>query len=73
MHEKDSLKKKLANVIGVVGVTERFVTIQDGKEYNAHLRIIKDKETGVNYLEGRTGSLTPLLDRDGKVIVDETF
>lgn len=36
-------------------------------------RIIVDTETGVNYLfwqEGYAGGLTPLLDRDGKVIVD---
>lgn len=36
-------------------------------------KIIVDTETGVNYLfwqEGYAGGLTPLLDRDGKVIVD---
>lgn len=36
-------------------------------------RIIVDTETGVNYLfwqEGYAGGLTPLLDRDEKVIVD---
>ena len=35
--------------------------------------IVVDTETGVNYLfwqEGYAGGLTPLLDRDGKVIVD---
>ncbi len=33
-----------------------------------------DKETGVNYLfhaSGNSGGLTPLLDREGKVIVTE--
>lgn len=36
-------------------------------------KVIVDTETGVNYLfwqEGYAGGLTPLLDRDGKVIVD---
>ena len=36
-------------------------------------KIIVDTETGVNYLfwqEGYAGGLTPLLDRDGKVVVD---
>ena len=35
-------------------------------------RIIVDTETGVNYLfwqEGHAGGLTPLLNRDGSVIV----
>ena len=34
--------------------------------------ILVDKETGVNYIfyqSGYAGGLTPLLDRDGKVIV----
>ena len=36
-------------------------------------KIIVDTETGVNYLfwqEGHAGGLTPLLDRNGSVIVD---
>lgn len=36
-------------------------------------KIILDTETGVNYLfwqEGYAGGLTPLLDRNGTVIVD---
>lgn len=36
-------------------------------------KIIVDTETGVNYLfwqEGYAGGLTPLLDRNGSVIVD---
>lgn len=36
-------------------------------------KIIVDTETGVNYLfwqEGYVGGLTPLLNRDGTVVVD---
>lgn len=36
-------------------------------------KIIVDTETGVNYLfwqEGYAGGLTPLLNRDGTVVVD---
>ena len=36
--------------------------------------IIVDKETGVNYLfhqSGYGGGLTPLLDKDGKVVVSD--
>jgi len=36
-------------------------------------RILQDKETGVLYLfyySGYAGGLTPLLDRDGKPVVD---
>ena len=36
-------------------------------------KIIVDTKTGVNYLfwqEGYAGGLTPLLDREGKVVVD---
>ena len=39
-------------------------------------KIIVDTETGVNYLfwqEGYAGGLTPLLDRDGKVICKENY
>lgn len=37
-------------------------------------KIIVDNETGVNYLlvsEGYGGGITPLLDKDGKVVVTE--
>ena len=36
------------------------------------VKILVDKETGVNYIfakEGYAGGLTPLLDKDGKVVV----
>ena len=35
-------------------------------------QVLRDKETGVNYLvwqNGYAGGITPLLDSDGKVIV----
>jgi len=35
-------------------------------------KIIVDKETGVNYLsnwDGYSGGITPLLDKDGKVVI----
>ena len=38
------------------------------------LQIFRDKETGVNYLffqSGYAGGLTPLLDKDGKVVITD--
>ena len=40
------------------------------------IEIWVDTETGVNYLwreDGYSGGLTPLLDRDGKVVVTNEF
>lgn len=40
------------------------------------IEIWADTETGVNYLwreDGYSGGLTPLLDRDGKVVVTNEF
>lgn len=40
------------------------------------IEIWADTETGVNYLwreDGYAGGLTPLLDRDGKVVVTNEF
>lgn len=40
------------------------------------IEIWADTETGVNYLwreNGYSGGLTPLLDRDGKVVVTNEF
>nr|WP_255294898.1 DUF6440 family protein [Bacillus sp. AFS041924] len=37
------------------------------------IKILEDKETGVQYLfswDGYAGGLTPLLDRDGKPVVN---
>ncbi|MEW8957093.1 DUF6440 family protein [Clostridium sp.] len=39
-----------------------------------YILILVDKETGVNYLNtfgGATSGLTPLLDENGKVVVDK--
>ncbi len=54
---------------------ERFEVIyRDGSqlEEGGVRQILIDRETGVNYLvwkAGYAGGITPLLDRDGKVIV----
>lgn len=37
-------------------------------------KILVDKETGVNYIfvsEGYSGGSTPLLDKDGKVVISD--
>lgn len=44
------------------------------KKYQQHMdggivRIIVDRETGVNYII--TSGMTPLLDREGKVVLDK--
>ena len=44
-------------------------------QYNSltSYRIIVDKHTGVQYLctsTGHTGGITPLLDKEGKVVID---
>lgn len=41
-------------------------------DFNGVLKILRDKETGVNYMlihQGAGASMTPLLDSDGKVVV----
>ncbi len=54
---------------------ERFeVVVREGSYLSGSgiRRILRDKETGVNYLiwqEGYAGGITPLLDSDGKVMV----
>ncbi len=50
---------------------ERFEVIYEQGKL-AIFKIIRDKETGVNYLYHAAGyglSLTPLLDKDGKPVV----
>lgn len=40
------------------------------------VKIIVDKETGVNYLfswDGYAGGVTPLLDKDGKVVISSNY
>ena len=55
---------------------ERFITIHRNHDGSGPTYIIKDTETGVLYLKSDAGShsgvgVTPLLDADGKVIVDK--
>lgn len=53
---------------------DRFVTKSKEHIGGGILRVVVDKETGVNYLMvsgfGPNG-LTPLLDKDGKIIIDK--
>ena len=49
----------------------RFVT-KDSQGFFNYGKVIVDTETGVNYLfwhEGHAGGLTPLLNKDGTVVV----
>ncbi len=50
---------------------KRFITIhKEGFGFN--VRILVDKETGVNYIfaqNGNGGGLTVLLDKDGKPVI----
>ena len=52
---------------------KRFVTVyKEGSELSMATTILVDRETGVQYLFIKSGygaGLTPLLDRDGKPIV----
>ena len=54
-------------------IEERFIaTKAKGIAIGTDIRIIVDKETGVNYLyvgSGSGGGLTPLLDADGKPVI----
>ena len=50
---------------------KRFVT-KDFQGFLNYGKVIVDTETGVNYLfwhEGNAGGLTPLLNKDGTVVV----
>lgn len=52
---------------------DRFICVYKQRHFN-YIEIFVDKETGVNYLyrqDGYSGGLTPLLDKDGKVVVTE--
>jgi hypothetical protein len=51
---------------------ERFEKIYSQGKLASATEIWVDKQTGVNYLyhqSGYSGGLTPLLDRDGRVVV----
>ncbi len=50
-------------------------TLKEDSTFGAGFRIIKDTQTGVQYLlhyDGYVGGLTPLLDKDGKPSIDVT-
>ncbi|MDE6710739.1 MAG: xylan 1,4-beta-xylosidase [Oscillospiraceae bacterium] len=56
-------------------MAERFKRIYK-QGVASFIEIWVDTETGVNYLwreDGYSGGLTPLLDRDGKVVVTHEF
>ena len=70
MNEK---KKSILNSFGIQSVNPdaRFVKIgKDGKEYDSGHSIVKDRVTGVNYIQNQIGNLTPLLDENGNIVVD---
>ena len=50
----------------------RFEKVYSQSTLSGNTQIWVDKETGVNYIyhtTGYSGGLTPLLDREGKVVV----
>ena len=53
---------------------KRFVVKETCRMFSGHIEIIVDTTTGVNYIsknQGFGGSITPLLDENGKVVVDK--
>ncbi len=56
---------------------DRFVvTYKQGNAFSGYVKILIDRETGVNYInlqEGYGTSITPLLDRDGKPVVTSVY
>ena len=51
---------------------KRFERFYTQSTLNGNTQIWVDKETGVNYIyhtAGYSGGLTPLLDREGKVVI----
>ena len=55
--------------------SDRFVYVwKEGSAFGNLRQIWVDKQTGVNYLwmcSGYAGSLTPLLDRDGRPVISQ--
>lgn len=52
--------------------SNRFEVIYSQKSFMEEIRIIRDKETGVEYLstqKGYSGGLCPLLDSNGKPMI----
>lgn len=55
-----------------MGNTKRFETIHSQPGMAKSFEVIVDLETGVHYLlakSGYGGGITPLLDKDGKVMI----
>ena len=55
------------------GQAKRFEVVHSESSGVKELSIYRDKQTGVQYLfvrHGYGGGLSPLLDRDGKPVVD---
>ncbi len=52
---------------------KRFeVVYKEGNAFGMEIKILIDKETGVNYIftaSGYAGGLSPLLDADGKPVI----
>ena len=51
---------------------KRFEKVYQQSGFDGSTKILVDRKTGVNYVfhvSGYAGGLTPLLDRDGKVVV----
>lgn len=53
---------------------KRFIVKETCKMFGGHIEIIVDTKTGVNYIcknQGFGGSITPLLDENGNIVVDK--
>ena len=53
---------------------ERFKIVYEQGNMSSRLKIIVDIETGINYLsnvDGYSGGITALLDKDGKPVVSQ--
>ena len=56
---------------------KRFiVTYKQGGFIDPEVKILVDKQTGVNYMwtaSGYAGGLSPLLNRDGSPVIDDRY
>lgn len=53
--------------------SKRFVTVSEEQVCDSELTIVSDKETSVCYLiykSGHKGGITPLIDKDGKPVLN---
>nr|DAS75236.1 MAG TPA: protein of unknown function (DUF4969) [Caudoviricetes sp.] len=53
--------------------SKRFVTVSEEQICDSELTIVSDKETSVCYLiykSGHKGGITPLIDKDGKPVLN---